>query len=134
MTSVPQSSSTSIRLSDVREFCRQWEPANASLISVDKNTMLAAWTMPVAWEPLTLMVSIGKNRHTHSLLEIGETIWIARPSEIRYEEAKREFGWKSGKHGPKLQPHFFAKDGIMHKFKIDKLIDVGDHTLVLAVR
>ena len=130
--SATKQSPTLMNLTETKNYCRNFERADAAIITVASNTMMAAWTMPVSWEPLVFAVSIGKIRHSHTYLNIGTTLWIGCPREDKYEEAVKIFGQQSGRDFIKPWPTPYVINGDLRRFKIIHLLDVGDHTLVIA--
>ena len=115
-----------------KNFARMFEKPQASLVSIGANTMMAVWVMPVSWEPLRFALSIGKARFTHEKLRIGGEIKLGAPRGESYEKAVREFGRRSGWDYDKPRPEDFAIHGVMYTFRIESLLDVGDHTLVIC--
>lgn len=105
------------------------------------NGMTAAWVSQVSFDPVLVMVAVGKERHTHKMIEKSGIFSISVLDENQIDLAKH-FGFKSGKDIDKFTdiPHEthstgapVLKDCLAYlDCKVVGSYQAGDHTLFIA--
>ncbi len=105
------------------------------------NGMTAAWVSQVSFDPVLVMVAVGKERHTHKMIEKSGVFSISILDESQIDLAKH-FGFKSGKDMDKFTdiPHEIhstacpvLKDCLAYlDCKVASSYPAGDHTLFIG--
>ena len=105
------------------------------------NGMTAAWVSQVSFDPVLVMAAVGKERHTHKMIEKSGVFSISVLYENQIDLAKH-FGFKSGKDidkftGVPYETNSTAcpvlKDCLAYlDCKVVGSYQAGDHTLFIA--
>ena len=105
------------------------------------NGMTAAWVSQVSFDPVLVMVAVGKERHTHKMIEKSGIFSISVLDENQIDLAKH-FGFKSGKNIDKFADIAYEthsttcpvlKDCLAYlDCKVVGSYQAGGHTLFIA--
>lgn len=105
------------------------------------NGMTAAWVSQVSFEPVLVMVAVGKQRHSHKMIEKSGIFSINVLDENQIDLAKH-FGFKSGRDIDKFAdiPHETPSSGTpvfkdclaYLDCKVVGSYQAGDHTLFIG--
>ncbi len=105
------------------------------------NGMTAAWVSQVSFEPVLVMVAIGKERHTHKMIE-GSGLFSINVLDENQIDLAKHFGFKSGKDIDKFSDIPYEtiasgcpvlKDCLVYlECKVVGAYEAGDHTLFVG--